>query len=124
MSLLFEVLSWYLGLQFVFWGFNGFFGWLPPPPAGAVISDFVKACEQARFIMPTVKLIEIISGLCLLIPTLQVAGGLLLAPIVFVIAGLQALHHPRPRFVIITLVAPYGLWLGLLSYQWMSASFN
>jgi hypothetical protein len=51
-----------LGFQLMFWGLNGFFNWVKIPPSGPVIENFVSACIQTKFIMPTVKIFEIVFG--------------------------------------------------------------
>lgn len=113
MALLEGILFYFIALQMIFWGLNGFFNWLPPPPSGEVIENFVKACYETRFIMPTVKLLELVAGVLLLIPQTQSLGVILITPIVFGITGLQVLHHPKPLFIISVLIVPFWLLFAL-----------
>lgn len=115
MNLFLEVLSTILGLQFAFWGLNGFFNWFPPPPSSEKFENFVKACYDVKFIMPTVKVFELIGGLFLVFPFTQELGLQLLSPIVFVITGLQIFHHPKPWLVLGTLCFPF--WILFLFSQ-------
>lgn len=107
MSFFLDILSMIVGIQFVFWGFNGYFNWFPPPPSSERFEAFVKACYEVQFIMPTVKAFEVIGGFFLIIPMTQELGLQLLAPIVFVITGLQLFHHPKPWIILSTLCFPF-----------------
>lgn len=108
-----------LGFQLVFWGLNGFFHWIKIPPSGPVIDGFVEACYRTKFIMPTVKLLEIIFGFFLLIGFLVPASLLGLAPIVFVITGLHLLHNPKPWGVLLPFCGPYAILLIIHSLTWL-----
>lgn len=105
------VLRWIFGLQMVFWGLNGFFNWIKLPPASPVIEKFVLACIESRFIMPTVKMIEIICGAFLLLGFAVPVSLLVFAPLLFVISGLHALHSPKPWGVLLSYTLPYALLL-------------
>lgn len=105
-------LRWIFGLQIAFWGLNGFFHWVQIPPSPPVIEKFVQACIDTRFIMPTVKILEITAGLLLLFNFSTALCLAVLAPIMFVVTGLHVLHNPKPAGVLIPLVLPYAaLWL-------------
>lgn len=105
-------LRWIFGLQIAFWGLNGFFNWVKIPPQPPVIDKFVQACIEARFIMPVVKIIEILAGVLLLLNLSVPLALALLAPIMFLITGLHALHNPKPGVILLPLVLPYAcLWL-------------
>lgn len=106
---------WFFGLQMLFWGLNGFFHWVKIPPSGAVLEGFINACIETRFIMPTVKMIEVFGGLLLV---LHIGIPLLLAafaPLIFVISGLHLLHNPKPWGILITTTSPYLLLVFLHS---------
>lgn len=107
------------GLQLLFWGLNGFGGWIKIPPSGAVIENFVKACYQTKFIMPLVKVAEIFFGAFLLIGFVVPATLIALFPIVFVITGLHMLHNPRPWGVLIPFCIPYVILILLHSPTWL-----
>ncbi len=108
-----------LGLQLLFWGLNGFFGWVKIPPSGPVIDNFVDACHQTKFIMPTVKILEILLGVFLILGFMVTVSLLTLAPIVFVIAGLHLLHNPKPWGVLIPFCLPYVALLFVHSLTWL-----
>lgn len=115
-------LRWVFGFQMVFWGLNGFFKWFTPPSAGPKVDNFVSACIDTRFIMPTVKIMEILFGSFLLTGFMIPLSLLALAPIIFVISGLHFFNNPKPWAVIISYTIPYcllliihgGLWLRLV----------
>lgn len=105
-------LRWIFGLQIAFWGLNGFFHWVKIPPSAEVIEKFTQACIDTKFIMPTVKILEIAAGLLLLFNFSTALCLALLAPIMFVITGLHVFYNPKPGAVLIPLVLPYSaLWL-------------
>lgn len=109
MTLFLNFLSYFLGIQLIFWGLNGFFNWISPPPSGPVFERFVKACYEVRFIMPTVKIFELMGGVLLMFSMTQEMGLQLLAPIIFVITGLQIFHHPKPWPVLGMLCFPFWI---------------
>lgn len=100
---------WAFSVQMIFWGFNGFFQWLPVPPANPVIDRFVQACNETRFIMPTVKIFEIIFGVLLLFSVAIPLCLMAFAPIMLVITGLHALHNPKGFQVLVPLGIPYAV---------------
>ncbi|MGE9745635.1 hypothetical protein [Bdellovibrio bacteriovorus] len=103
------VCRWIFGLQMFFWGLNGFFHWVKIPPSDPKIDAFVNACMETRFIMPTVKLMEIIGGAVLLLNFAVPATLVVFAPLIFVISGLHILHNPKPWGVLVTTTVPYLL---------------
>lgn len=104
-------LRWIFGLQMVFWGLNGFFQWVEFPPSSPIIDQFVKACIDTRFIMPVVKVLEVVSGLLIATGILVPLNLAALAPILFVVTILHALHNPKPWGVLIGTSLPYALLL-------------
>lgn len=104
-------LRWIFGLQMVFWGLNGFFNWIKMPPAPPVIERFVHACIESRFVMFSVKMIEIIFGVFLLLGFVVPFSLLVFAPLLFVISGLHILHNPKPWGVLISYTLPYSILL-------------
>ncbi|WP_413558935.1 DoxX family membrane protein [Bdellovibrio sp. HCB209] len=100
------------GLQMAFWGLNGFFHWLKIPPSPPVIEKFVDACMETKFIMPTVKTLEILAGLSLVLGLAVPLNVMLMAPIVFVITLLHLLHNPKPWGVVIPITLPFAVIIG------------
>ena len=103
----------------LFWGLNGFFHWVPIPPQGAIITKFVDACIETKFIMPVVKLMEIFLGLFLLIGFMVPASLVLLAPLIFIITGLHVFHNPKPWMVLGTCSLPFLILLTIHSPIWL-----
>lgn len=104
---------WIFALQMVFWGLNGFFHWFAIPPSSEAVDRFVKACIDAKFIMPTVKIIEIVCGIFLLCKFAVLLNVLIFAPLVFVITLLHLLHNPKPWAVVVPISLPY-----LIMFAW------
>jgi uncharacterized membrane protein YphA (DoxX/SURF4 family) len=111
------IFRWILGLQLVFWGLNSIFHWRPIPPSSAAINDFTEACIKTKFIMPTVKLIEIAGGLLLLAGFHIDIALTALAPLIFVITGLHVLFNKKSWEVLIPITLPYlVLMIALLNH--------
>lgn len=107
------LLRWILGGQLTFWGLNGFFHWRQIPPSPAAIDSFVAACIESRFIMPTVKVFEIVFGLFLILNFSVPLALIMLAPIVFVVTGLHLLHNKKSWQVLLPISLPFLILLGL-----------
>ncbi|MEN0058509.1 MAG: DoxX family membrane protein [Bdellovibrio sp.] len=105
----------FFGLTMAFWGLNGFFHWKPIPPASPTIESFVAACTETRFIMPLVKIIEIVCGLCLVLKILVPLSLVVLSPLILVITGLHVFHNPRPGSVLFSTTLPF-----LILFFWHS----
>lgn len=112
------IARWILGLQMLFWGLNSFFNWKQIPPSAAPIENFVKACIETRFLMPTVKLVEILGGALLLTGYGTLLAEVVLAPLIFVICGLHLRHNPRGWTVVLPLALPYLVILLLNAPAW------
>lgn len=91
----------------VFSGLNSLFHWVKIPPSGPVIDKFVEACTETKFIMPTVKTIEILFGLFLILGFLVPVSLVMFAPVMVVITGLHLLHNPKPWSILGLYTFPY-----------------
>ncbi len=91
-----------LGLIFFVFGLNGFFHFLPMPELPQPASDFMGALVASGYFMVVLKLVEVISGLLLLIRKLPALALVLLAPVV---ANIFLFH---------LFLAPSGLPLAVL----------
>lgn len=112
-------LCWVLGLQFIFWGFNGFFHWKSIPPSPPFIEHFSEACVQSKFIMPLVKILEIVGGVLLLTKYYAFLGLYLLAPIVVVISGLHWFHNQKKSWqVLLPISLPFAFLLIIRFEDW------
>lgn len=102
---------WTLGLQMIFWGLNGFRHWIVFENQPVVIDQFVKACINSGFIMPLVKIWEILGGLMLVLNFLPKLALIALYPIVGVVVLLHLLHNKKGRW---SVVPPLGVPFGFL----------
>ncbi|MBK9323082.1 MAG: hypothetical protein IPM97_09120 [Bdellovibrionaceae bacterium] len=102
---------WALGLQLLFWGLNDFFKWKAIPKSADFIDHFTNICVQSKFIMPSVKTIEIVFGFALLTGYGTLLALVFLGPIVFLITGLHLFHNKERWSVIIPITGPYLLLL-------------
>lgn len=100
-------LRWIFGFQMVFWGLNGFFNWIKITPVSETIDHFVQACIEVKFIMPTVKIFEILFGLFIVFNFMTAISLIALCPIMFVITGLHMLHNPKPWGVLFSYSLPF-----------------
>ena len=112
MSILNDLNLWMLieiavGLQFFFWGLNGFFAWIQPPDNGESFNRIIGALFEIRGLMTLVKLIQIIAGLLLISQFYAPLGFLMLIPIAVGIFLLQAFHARSSMMVLIPLIIPF-----------------
>lgn len=106
-----------LGLQLVFWGFNGFFHWIQFKNQPRGIDRFVIACIETQFIMPIVKVLEISMGTLLIFNILPKLCLILLSPIIGVILLLHLFHNFKKSYEVIL---PLGIpFLGLCYYHFI-----
>jgi len=105
------IFRWILGGQLLFWGLNSVFHWIAIPPSNKVIEQFTEACFKTKFIMPTVKALEIVGGLLLLSGFYTHLALLALAPLIFVITGLHLFHNKRSWEVLVPISLPYVVLL-------------
>jgi uncharacterized membrane protein YphA (DoxX/SURF4 family) len=103
------ILRWTLGLQMLFWGLNGFFNWKPIPRSDDLITRFADLCYESRFILPTVKIFEIVFGALLLTGSGTLVALIFLGPIIFVITGLHLFHNKKGWQVIFPITVPFVL---------------
>ena len=111
MEILEWVIRWMFILQMLYAGLNGIFQFRPVPPSGPVIEGFVKACMDVKFIMPTIKVLEILGALLLINKQFAPLGLIIFAPMMFVITLLHIMHNPKPWVVLMTFSLPYVLLL-------------
>ncbi len=114
---------WIFGLQMVFWGLNGFFHFLPIPPSSAVITRFTEACLETKFIMPTVKVIEVLCGALLIFKVAVPLSLISFSPIVFVITLLHLLHTPKPWPVVVPISLPFAVLIGIHAQTFLALGF-
>lgn len=100
---------WIFGLQMIFWGLNGFFHFVKIPPSNPTIDAFVTSCNETKFIMPTVKFLEVLFGIFLILNFAVTMSLAVFAPILFVVTGLHVFHNPRPWGILGSFTLPYCL---------------
>lgn len=118
LELLEMALRWILGTQLFFWGLNGFFQWKKVPPSSEIINQFTELCIQSKFIMPTVKTVEIVGGVLLVLNLATPLALVTLAPLIFVITGLHLFHNKRWWEVIVPLSLPFITLMALHYESW------
>ena len=70
-----------LGLIFVVFGLNGFFGFIEPPESNEAMTTFMTGLFGTGYFMQVVKAVEVISGLMILLGRWLPLGLILLAPV-------------------------------------------
>lgn len=102
-----------MGLLFLFASITYFFKLITPPPLEGAMKTFNQGIEAARYLMPTVKLIELLCGAAFLSGRLVPLALVLIAPIIVNIVLVHAFLDPKGL--------PVGLFLvlasGFLAYQ-------
>ncbi|MBL0311745.1 MAG: DoxX family membrane protein [Holophagaceae bacterium] len=71
-----------MGLLFVFASVTYLFKLFTPPPLAGAMKVFNDGLEASRYIMPTVKVIELVCGLAFLSGRLVPLASVLIAPII------------------------------------------
>lgn len=74
-----------VGLNFFFFGLNAFFNWVPLPPSEPKMEKWIQALIQTGFVMPLIKVMEVLCGFLLLINQYSLLALFMLAPIVLMI---------------------------------------
>ncbi len=85
-----KVARWLLGAAFALFGLNYFLNFMPTPPPSAEGGAFLGALAATGYMFPSIKLIEVVSGVLLLSGRFVPFALVLLAPIVFNIVGYHA----------------------------------
>lgn len=71
-----------LGLLFVFASVTYFFKLITPPPPAGAMKVFNDGLEASRYLMPTVKVVELVCGLAFLSGRWVPLASVLIAPII------------------------------------------
>ena len=83
-----------LGLVLLVFGLNGFFNFMPNPPAPPEAGEFFAALAKTGYFFPFVKAIEVIVGVLLLTDRLTAFALVLFAPILVGIAQINFFLNP------------------------------
>src|ERR1700757_5087091 len=94
-----------LGLIFLVFGLNGFFHFIPMPPPTGVAGQFLGALSVSNYLVP-IFLLQIISGLLLLVNRYVPLALTLLAPIIVNILLIHILMLPSglPLALVVTVL--------------------
>lgn len=94
------------GLFWLFSSLNAHFQWKKIPFVSNEMDEFITACHKTKFIMPTVKIVELIVGVLLLFSFTNLALVLIL-PIVYGIIGLHLFFNKKNGVLIFTILTPF-----------------
>ncbi|HLV19270.1 MAG TPA: DoxX family protein [Polyangiaceae bacterium] len=93
-----------LGLIFVVFGLNGFFGFLPQPPLPEAAVPFITGLAQSGYFFPFLKGVEVTAGALLLARAFVPLALTVLAPIIVNIALFHLLLAPNLLMVALLVV--------------------
>lgn len=102
-----------MGLLFLFSSITFLFNLITPPPSVGAMKVFSDGLEASRYLLPTVKVIELTCGLAFLTGRFVPLASILIAPIIVNILLIHAFLGPQGLPIAIFLV----LANGLLAYQ-------
>ena len=110
-----------LGLIYTVFGLNGFLNFIPLPEMSAGANDFMGALVASGFMMPLIKLTEIVCGVLLLIGRWVPLALVILAPVVLIIVLFHLFLEPSPQGMVVPILS---LVLGLYLAQAYRSSFS
>lgn len=114
-----RILELLIGAFFTFHGLNGFLHWFAIPGQSPAFERFIQALIEARFIMPVVKVIEIVAGILLVMGFWSLLATAMLAPLVFVIVGAHLILNPEKGWKMALITGlPYFALLYSQGIQW------
>jgi uncharacterized membrane protein YphA (DoxX/SURF4 family) len=103
-----------LGAVFFVFGLNGFFHFLPQPPAPARAMAFAGALASTGYFFPLLKTVEVLAGALLLTGALVPFALTLLAPIIVNIVAFHAFLAPG-NYGVVGLVLASEIYLALVN---------
>ena len=101
-----------LGAVFLVFGLNGFFHFLPQPPAPPRAMAFAGALGASGYFFPLLKATEVVAGALLLLGFVPIAL-ILLAPIVVNIVAFHLFLAPG-NYAVVGLVLAAGIYLAVV----------
>ena len=108
-----------VGVNFLIFGINGFVPFLPVPRQTAKMKNAIELIQKLKFVMPTVKVIEVLAGAALLFNFLPDLALLILIPVVFGVLCLQTLFNGKLGIGITALtVIPFLVLLQFRAQEW------
>src|SRR5262245_15426104 len=94
-----------LGLVFFVFGLNGFLNFLPAPPHPGKAGDFLSALVATSYMIPLLKLTEVVAGALLLVGRWVPFALVLLAPVLVNIAAFHFVLDPSGAGLALVLLA-------------------
>jgi len=116
-DLIFDGCRLFYGVYFLVFGLDGIFHFLPAPKQTETLKSVVGKLVETKFILPTVKFLELTCGLLFLFNIYPRLALILIIPIVFGICFLQILFNRGYALVIILLTLVPGLFLCVQHYR-------
>lgn len=98
-----------IGLVFFIFGLNGFFHFIPVPPAPEAAGQFITALLRTGYVMPIVKITEVICGLGFLTGLFIPLCLVVITPILINIALFNLVLNPSGLWMAALVVIPYGI---------------
>ena len=100
-----------VGLYYFIFGFDGFFKKIPLPQPSENAIIFLKTLESSKYILFTVKVVEILVGASWILGIGSGLSWILLTPIWFNIVGYHFFVNKREKYLPLVLVAS-NIFLG------------
>jgi uncharacterized membrane protein YphA (DoxX/SURF4 family) len=97
-----------MGALFLFASITYLFKLITPPPATGALKTFGEGLDAAIYLMPTVKILELLCGLAFVSGRFVPLATVLIAPIIINIAGISACLAPEGLPIAIFLVLANG----------------
>lgn len=94
-----------MGLMFLFASITYFFKLITPPPPEGAMKAFNDGLEASRYLLPTAKVVELLSGLAFLTGRFVPLASVLIAPIIVNIVMIHAFLDPRGLPIALALAA-------------------
>lgn len=97
-----------MGLLFLFASITYFFKLITPPPLTGAMKTFNDGLEAAVYLMPTVKVIELLCGLAFVLGRFVPLATILIAPIIVNIVGVHTFLAPEGLPTAVFLVVAFA----------------
>ena len=98
-----------MGALFLFASIAYFFKLVTPPPATGAVKAFNDGIEASRYLMPTVKVFELLCGLAFVTGRFVPLAAVLIAPIILNIVAFHAFLQPSELPIALFLVVANGV---------------
>lgn len=101
-----------MGLLFLFASITYLFGLITPPPLAGAMKTFNEGLEAAVYLMPTVKVLELLCGAAFVLGRFVPLATVLIAPIIVNIVLVHAFLAPEglPVAIFLALANAFVAW--------------